>query len=162
MITELNLSKIAKHIYNVAYRKGLPAQAIQEIISGRSQVRFVRTQGLGKCQRCGHNKHEVNGIGKLPNGERYAIGIIICPKCEVAITAYLNNNEGCTPIRPDQKGVTQYRRECGDCGRKFLITARTWEKLKQQTTHNCKGQTVDLIADEHRTLKGAYNPMGRK
>jgi len=163
MITEANISRIRKHILKVAQDKNLDINAVNEIIENRCDIRYIRTHGLGTCRDCGTAKHEMNGFGKAKhNGKRYAYGIVYCPKCEWAITVYINNDEGCTPIRPDQKNVKQYPRKCNDCGRKFTITARTWEKLKEQTTHKCRGKVVDLIADEHRHLTGIYNPFNYK
>lgn len=153
---------VKPHIWKQANDKKLPHGAIQQVLEGKSATFYTRKQGLGKCKFCGNDKHELNGIGQW-EGKRYALGIVICPNCEIAITVYQMNNEGCTPIRPDQwaRGERRYIRSCGDCGKSFTITAQTWEKLHEQTAHKCRnGKRVDLISDEHKGLTGKYHPKG--
>lgn len=156
----MNTPILRNHIWTQAEKKGIDKRAVLELANRRSAIFYIRERGLGKCD-CGVAKHGWNGIGSI-DGVRYAIEMVVCPKCGDARTVYMMNNAGCTPIRPDQwaKGQRKYERKCDDCGKKFLITAQTWEKLREQTTHKCKGKTVDLIADEHKDMKGKYHPKG--
>jgi hypothetical protein len=152
---------IRNHVWKMAEAKGISPKAIQEVANRKSSLFYVRTHGLGKCS-CGVAKEGWNGIGTI-DGVRYAIEMVACPKCGDFRTAYKMNNDGCTPIRPDQwaRGERKYERKCGDCGRTIRITAQTWEKLREQTTHPCKnGKVADLIAEEHKDMKGKYHPKG--
>ena len=152
---------IRNHVWTMAQAKGISPKAIQEVANKKSSVFFIRQHGLGKCS-CGVAKEGWNGIGTI-DGVRYAIEMVRCPQCGDFRTAYKMNNDGCTPIRPDQwaRGERKFERKCDDCGKKFVITAQTWEKLSEQTMHKCKnGKRVDLIADEHRDMKGKYHPKG--
>ena len=149
---------LRNHIYTQANKKKLSIPAVHELAEKKSPVFFIRESGLGKCDSCGTAKHGWNGIGNI-NGVRYALEMVVCPTCGDARTVYMMNNAGCTPIRQDQvaKGVKRFERKCDDCGKKFTITAQTWEKLSEQTMHKCKnGKRVDLIADEHRDMTGKY------
>lgn len=152
---------LRKHIFTVAQDKKIPLPAIHEVANKKSAIFYVREKGLGTCD-CGVAKHGWNGIGTI-SGVRYALEMVVCPNCGDARTVYLMNNAGCTPIRPDQwaRGERKFQRSCGDCGKSFAVTAQTWEKLSEQTMHKCKnGKRVDLIADEHRDMKGKYHPKG--
>lgn len=153
---------LRNHIYTQAHKKELSVPAIEEIAHQRSQVFYIRENKLGKCDSCGTAKEGWNGIGTI-DGVRYAIEMVVCPTCGDARTVYMMNNAGCTPIRQDQwnSGQRRFTRQCGDCGKSFVITAQTWEKLSEQTMHKCKnGKRVDLIADEHRNMTGKYFPKG--
>jgi len=152
--------RITKHLIAQATAKKIPMEAIHLTLAQRAGLNRLRTDGVGKCNRCHTTKHEWQGYGETAKGERYAVAIVVCPTCDVATTCYLAGDKGCTPIRRDQwaKGQRQYTRRCGDCGKRFTITARTWEELHAQTLHKCHGETVDLISDEHRGLSGEYNP----
>lgn len=151
---------LRKHIWEMAEKKGIDPRAVEEVADKKSNIFYIRERGLGKC-RCGVAKHGWNGIGNIA-GKRYAVEMVVCPNCGDARTVYMMNNAGCTPIRPDQwaRGERKYERKCDDCGKKFTITAQTWEKLREQTTHKCRGKVVDLIAEEHKDMKGKYHPKG--
>lgn len=158
---------IGKHIRKeVCPQKGIDINAVNAVLQQLGGGTYhIRTHGLGKCRDCGTEKHEHNGYGVRVGGRLWSLGIVVCPKCQIATTCYLANGEGCTPIRPDQwaNGQRQYRRSCGDCGKRFTITARTWEQLHNQTNHRCRGNILtDLIAEEHKHLRGEYNPRGWK
>ena len=151
----INGYRVSNHIWVRAEAKNIPAEAVVAVLERRTQTHWVRVNGLGKCQKCGVDKYEYNGVWLSAKGERVAIGIVVCDRCKSAITVYKNNNEGCTPIRPDQP-IKSYQRECGDCGRRFRITAQTWEKLHEQTNHKCRGKFVDLIAEDDKDKRGRY------
>lgn len=151
---------LRNHIFVQAEKKNISVSAIHELANKRSAIFYIRESGLGKCSTCGTNKQGWNGIGNI-DGVRYALEMVVCPTCGDARTVYMMNNAGCTPIRADQwaRGERRFSRSCGDCGKAFTITAQTWEKLSEQTMHKCKhGKRVDLIADEHREMKGKYHP----
>ena len=153
----MNAPIIRNHVWVQAQKKGIDPRAILEVANKKSPVFFIRQNGLGKCD-CGVAKHGWNGIGNI-DGKRYAIEMVVCPKCGDGRTAYEMNDATCTPIRPDQwaKGQRKFERKCGDCGKKFTITAQTWEKLSEQTTHKCRGKVVDLIAPHHKDKRGKYH-----
>lgn len=151
----INGYRVSNHLWSQAQAKGIPAPAVVAVLEQRTELHWIRVNGVGKCQRCGITKHEHNGVWVSENGHRFAIGIVVCDRCRTAITTYKANDEGCTPIRADQN-IRQYQRKCADCDKKFIITARTWEKLSEQTRHKCHGRVVDLIAEDDKDKRGRY------
>ena len=154
-----NEMRITKHLIEQAAKKGIDMGAIQMVLDNKADVNLRRERKHDICDKCMTAKWEWSGIGSY-KGIRFAITTIVCDTCKSAITVYEMDENGCTPLRGDQPNVRSYQRPCGDCGTTFTITARTWEKLREQTTHKCKGKTVDLIADKHRDMKGKYFPKG--
>ena len=151
--------QITKHLIEQANKKGISLGAVNVVLENKADVNLRRERKHDICERCTNPKWEWSGIGKWQN-IKFAITTIVCDTCKKAITVYEMDESGCTPLRGDQPNVKGYDRPCADCGRKFHITARTWEKLREQTTHKCKGKVVDLIADKHQDMKGKYFPKG--
>ncbi|NBS70008.1 hypothetical protein EBT31_14000 [bacterium] len=153
--------RITRHLQEQAGNKKIPMPVINAILEGKSEIFFPQVWSHDKC-KCGFPKTCLSGIMKWEN-VRYAVSVIVCDTCGVAITTHKMAEAGCTPLRADQPNVKKYERECADCGRNFVVTARTWEKLHEQTNHKCKhGKWVDLIADEDRNEKGRYYPKAGK
>lgn len=153
---------ISNHIYKVCREKGIDHRAVIATLQQSAEGTYrVITSGKGVCH-CGANKHEHNGYNlKLDKDTIVSVAVIVCHRCSVAITCYLPDSVGATPLRPDQPQQS-FRTKCEDCGKKFVVTARTWEDLHKQTNHRCVGgKFTDLIADEHRHLRGVYDPKNK-
>lgn len=151
--------KITNHLVTQAQNKKIALGAIMQVLEGRADIVLKRERMHDICERCTNPKQGWTGIGKYQN-ERYNLTTIVCVTCDNAITVYEAEEECCTPLRGDQPNQKAYKRTCADCNRHFTITARTWEKLREQTTHKCKGKSVNLIADKHQEMKGKYFPKG--
>lgn len=153
--------RITRHLQEQAQLKAIPMPVINAILEGESPIYIPQVWHHDKC-KCGFAKSCLSGIMNW-DGKRHAVSVIVCDTCVVAITTHKMAEAAVTPIRADQPHVKQYHRSCGDCGRNFTITARTWEKLSEQTMHKCKhNRRVDLIADEDRNKKGKYFLKGGK
>lgn len=153
--------RITRHLQEQANAKQIPMQVVNTILEGKSEIYFPSVWNHDKC-KCGFAKSCLSGIMTW-EGKRHAVSVIVCDTCVVAITTHKMPEAGCTPLRADQPNQKKYERTCADCGRRFTITARTWEKLSEQTMHKCKhNKRVDLIADEDRDKKGKYYPKAGK
>lgn len=146
--------QLSKHIVSQASAKNIPLPVVNTILMGKADTMFVSVNH-DNCTKCGVKKTRMTGVVNY-NKTRYAIDVVVCDKCNLAITVHLSNYSVRTPIRIDQN-ITHYECDCPDCGKSFRVTARTWEKFIEQTTHKCKGgKRVDLVADEHKGLTGKY------
>lgn len=152
--------RISKHTQEMAEKKNIPLAIVHLVAEKKSETNLARTLHNDKCPRCNTDKQEWIGYGTF-QGARYAIAVVVCVKCGVTRTTYKAPTHGRTPIRDDQwaKNKRGYRACCDDCGKRFTVTARTWEDLARQTNHRCRGnKLVNLIAEEHKHLKGKDFP----
>ena len=147
--------RLSRHIVEQANAKNIPVPVIDMVLHDFSVTRFVSIMHHDKCKKCANAKFRVTGVCNYQS-KRYAIDVVVCDTCLLGITTHLSNYSAVTPIRADQPNVKFFIRECPECAKPFRITARTWEKLSEQTMHSCNGVRTDLIADEHRNMKGKY------
>ena len=151
--------RISKHTEQRAKDKNIPLAIVHLVAERKCATTLSRDLHNDKC-RCGVTKQEWTGYG-VWQGQRFGIALVVCVRCDETKTVYRAPSAGRTPIRDDQwaKGKREYRACCDDCGKRFTVTARTWEDLAKQTNHRCKGnKLVNLVAEEHKHLKGKDFP----
>lgn len=148
--------RLSQHLVTQANAKNIPLPVVEMVLHDFSQTRFISTMNHDKCNKCATPKTRVTGVTNY-KGTRHAIDVVVCDRCSLAITVHVSNYSAVTPIRADQPEVKYFIRYCPECNKPFRVTARTWEKLSEQTMHGCKnGVRTDLISDEHRNMKGKY------
>lgn len=152
--------RISKHTEEQATKKNIPLAVVFMVAHKKCDTNMVRTLHGDKCPRCSCEKQEWTGYGQF-QGKRFGVSVVVCVRCDSTRTTYKAPTHGRTPIRDDQweKGQREYRACCDDCGKRFTVKARTWEDLRKETNHRCRGnKLVNLIADEHKHLKGKDFP----